>query len=312
MKNYTIRNLLEFKEDDLLLSLVSDEKTLDNPINFAHLNRPGLALAGFLDRFSYDRIQVLGETEVIYLQSLSEDELYEKIKDIYSYSIPCLIVSKGLTLPYIAVDLANNMNIAILSSRLSTIKLYNGLSRYLNNYFASEKTIHGTLVDVFGAGVLLTGKSGIGKSECALDLVTRGHGIVTDDTVTIKVLDDALVGMPPQKFGHFMEIRGVGIINIEKMFGIQRVRFNHNIELQIELMPWKDNFDYERLGLVSNWVEHLGVNIPVINLPVSPGKNVSVIIEVAVMNYILKKNGYHAAEDYAKILQEEIKRKTKV
>ncbi len=310
MKNYTVRHLLQHKKDDLALAPVSDEKTLENQINFAHLNRPGLALAGFLDRFAFDRIQILGETEVIYLQSLSEDELYEKVKDIFSYSIPCIIVSKGLTLPYIVIDLANNMNIAILSSRLSTIKLYNGLARYLNNYFASEKTIHGTLVDVFGVGVMLTGKSGIGKSECALDLVTRGHGLVTDDTVTIKVLNDSLVGMPPQKFGHFMEIRGVGIINIEKMFGIQRVRFKHSIDLQIELMPWKENFDYERLGLVSNWVDHLGVNIPCINLPVSPGKNVSVIIEVAVMNYILKKNGYHAAEDYANILNAEIKRKT--
>lgn len=310
MKDLSVKDFFETVKRDFALSLLTDPKTLENMITSPQINRPGLALSGYLERFASDRIQVLGETEISYLQTLKEDTLYEQMKEVFTYNIPCIIVTKGLSLPSIIEYQANEMNIAVFSSRLSTIKLYHSLTRFLQDYFAPEKTLHATLVDVYGLGVLLTGKSGIGKSECALDLIQRGHRLVCDDTTTLRAMDDGLLGHPTKNFGHFMEIRGVGLINIERMFGIQRVRDQKHIDLQIELMPWQDNMDFERIGLTSNFVEHLGVNLPIIYLPVSPGKNVSVIVEVAAMNNILKSGGYDAAEDYNKKLHDELKRKT--
>jgi HPr kinase/phosphorylase len=311
MKDITIRDFFDNKKKDLALSLVTETGTLDNRITSPHVNRPGLALAGFTEVFASDRIQVFGETEVRYLQTIDEDTLYKRMKEFLVNSIPCIIVSKGLTLPPVIEYLANDLNVGILSSRLSTLNLMQMLSKYLQDYFAIEKTIHATLVEVFGLGVMLTGKSGIGKSECALDLVHRGHSLVCDDMINIRLIDDRLIGRPGGDFGYFMEIRGVGLINVEKMFGIERVRHQKTLDLQVELMPWQENMDYERIGLSENYVEHLGIKVPVIYLPVSPGKNVSVIVEVAAMNLILKNEGYDAAEDWNRKVQDEIKRKTK-
>ena len=310
MKEITVRDLFDAKKKDLALSLVTEPESLNKKLSSPHVNRPGLALAGYLEVFSSDRVQVFGETEVRYLQSLREEELIPRIRDMFKTDIPCIIVSKGLTLPPVVEYIANDLNIALLSSRLSSISLIEQLSRYLHDVFALEKTIHATLIDVFGLGIMLTGKSGIGKSECALDLVHRGHSLVGDDLITLRFLDDQLFGKSGREFGHFMEIRGVGFINAERMFGIERTRRQKTIDLQIELMPWQENMDYERMGLASNYAEHLGVKIPIIFLPVSPGKNVSVIVEVAAMNMILKGVGYDAAEDFNRRVNEEIRNKT--
>ncbi len=311
MKNFTVKEFFEEKRKDFTLSVITSSSTLNNKITDPQLNRPGLALAGYLDRFSYNRVQILGETEITYMQSLQDKELYNRLKEMFEYSIPCIIVTKGLSVPHQMEYLANEMNIAILISRLSTEKLFNGLNRYFRAYFAPRKSIHGTLVDVFGAGVLITGSSGIGKSECALDLVERGHRLIVDDLVQIVQSDDMLFGSSAKKnMGWFMEIRGVGIVDIERMFGIQAVRREKKLSIQIELMPWRDNMDYERIGLKNNYVSYHGINIPVIYLPVSPGKNVSVIIEVVAMNQMLKSFGYDAAEAYVRRLQNEIKKKT--
>jgi HPr kinase/phosphorylase len=312
MKEITVREFFDTKKKDLALSLVTEPETLNKKITSPNVNRPGLALAGYMEIFASERVQIFGETEVRYLQTLSEDALYNRIKEVFANDIPCIVVAKGLTLPAIIEYLANDMNIAILSSRLTTIHLFGQLSKYLQEIFALEKTIHATLVDVFGLGVLLTGKSGIGKSECALDLIHRGHSLVGDDMITMRYIDDHLIGRPGREFGYFMEIRGVGLVNVEKMFGIERVRHHKNIDMQIELMPWQENMDYERIGLSENYVEHLSVRVPIIYLPVSPGKNVSVIVEVAAMNMILKREGYDAAEDWNKKVHDEIKRKTKL
>jgi HPr kinase/phosphorylase len=205
--------------------------------------------------------------------------------------------------------LADEMNIAILSSHMITDKLFHSLRKYLGAYFAPTKTIHGTLVDVFGVGILLTGKSGIGKSECALELVERGHRLITDDVVKIVFNDDVLIGSSANDFGNYMEIRGIGIIDIEKMFGIQAVRIQKRVDVQVELMPWQDNMDYDRIGLEGNFNEILEVKLPVIYLPVSPGKNMSIIIEVVAMNHILKTYGYHAAKEFTKKLNESLQKK---
>ncbi|MCB5249328.1 MAG: HPr(Ser) kinase/phosphatase [Candidatus Cloacimonadales bacterium] len=310
MKEITVREFFDAKKKDLALSLVTEPETLAKKVNSPHVNRPGLALAGYLEVFSAERIQVFGETEVRYLQSLKEDDLVARVRDMFKTDIPCIIITKGLTLPPVIEYLANDLNIAMLSSRLSTINLIQHLSRYLQDLFALEKTIHATLVDVFGLGIMLTGKSGIGKSECALDLVHRGHSLVGDDLITLRYLDDQLYGRPGREFGHFMEIRGVGFVNVERMFGIERTRRQKSIDLQIELMPWQENMDYERIGLANSYAEHLGVKIPIIYLPVSPGKNVSVIVEVAAMNMILKGVGYDAAEDFNRKVHDEIRKKT--
>jgi HPr kinase/phosphorylase len=310
MKEITVRDFFDAKKKDLALSLISEPETLSKKINSPHVNRPGLALAGYFEVFSAERVQVFGETEVRYLQSLREEELVTRVRDMFKTDIPCIIITKGLTLPPVLEYLANDLNIALLSSRLSTINLIQHLSRYLQDIFALEKTIHATLVDVFGLGILLTGKSGIGKSECALDLVHRGHSLVGDDLITLRYLDDQLFGRPGREFGYFMEIRGVGFVNVERMFGIERTRRQKTIDLQIELMPWQENMDYERIGLANSYAEHLGVKIPIIYLPVSPGKNVSVIVEVAAMNMILKGVGYDAAEDFNQKVHDEIRKKT--
>ncbi|HOH97554.1 MAG TPA: HPr(Ser) kinase/phosphatase [Candidatus Cloacimonadota bacterium] len=310
MKEISVREFFDAKKKDLALALITEPDTLSKKIASPHVNRPGLALAGFLEVFSSERIQVFGETEVRFLQSLKEEDLVSRIRDMFKTDIPCIIVTKGLTLPPVIEFLANDLNIALLSSRLSTINLIQQLTRYLQDYFALEKTIHATLVDVFGLGILLTGKSGIGKSECALDLVHRGHSLVGDDLITLRYLDDQLIGRSGREYGYFMEIRGVGFVNAERMFGIERTRKQKTIDIQIELMPWQENMDYERIGLANNYAEHLGVKLPIIYLPVSPGKNVSVIVEVAAMNMILKGVGYDAAEDFNQKIHDEIRRKT--
>ncbi|HNX38082.1 MAG TPA: HPr(Ser) kinase/phosphatase [Candidatus Cloacimonadota bacterium] len=310
MKEISVYEFFETKKKDLALSLITEPETLNKKITSPNVNRPGLALAGYLEVFSSERIQVFGETEVRFLQSLPEEELISRMRDVFKTDIPCVVISKGLTLPPVVEFLANDLNIALLSSRLSTINLFEHLTRYLHDIFALEKTIHATLIDVFGLGILLTGKSGIGKSECALDLVNRGHSLVGDDLITLRFVEDKLLGKSGKDFGHFMEIRGIGFVNVERMFGIERVRLQKSIDLQIELMPWQENMDYERIGLVSNYAEHLGCKIPIIYLPVSPGKNVSVIVEVAAMNLILKSTGYDAAEDFNRKVHEEIRQKT--
>jgi len=310
MKEITVRDFFDAKKKDLALSLVTDPDTLNKKLSSPHVNRPGLALSGFLELFAQDRIQVFGETEVRYLQTLKEDVLLQRMRELFKTDPPCLIVSKGLTLPPVLEYLANDLNIAVLSSRLSTLNLIQAATRYLHDIFALEKTIHATLVDVFGLGIMLAGKSGIGKSECALDLVHRGHSLVGDDLITIRLIEDQLIGKQARDLGGFMEIRGVGFVNVERMFGIERIRKLKKIDMQIELMPWQENMDYERIGLSDRYAEHLGVRIPIIYLPVSPGKNVSVIVEVAAMNMILKGVGYDSAEDFNHKVQEEIRKKT--
>ena len=312
MKSIELKDFYQLKKDDFSLSLITTPNSLNNKKIVQYLNRPGLALAGYFERFSNNRVQILGETEISYLQSLDGTILYNRLKELFVYDIPCFIVTKGLSIPSQMEFLANDMDVAIFSSRLSTEALYHTLRKYLDEKFAPTKTIHGTLVSIYGVGIMLTGKSGIGKSECALDLVERGHRLISDDLVKIELKNDVLVGSANQKFGYFMEVRGVGMIDVERMFGIQAVRDHKQIDIQVELMPWQDNMDYERIGLVNNYVELLGIKNPIIYLPVSPGKNVSVIIEVIAMNFILKSYGYDASKIFSQRLQNEIQRKTKI
>jgi len=311
MKELSVRQLFELKKKDFVLSVVGNLNTLERNITDENVHRPGLALSGYYQRFPYQRVQLLGETEIFYLQSLSEDVLYERLNEVMMHSIPCFIVSKGLSVPSQMEFIADKLNIAIISSRLSTVKLFWELSRFLRDYFKPSLTMHGTLVEVYGVGVLLTGKSGIGKSECALELIERGHILVSDDLILIKSNEQSLVGTPPRELGYFVEVRGVGVIDIERMYGIQVVRKQTDIDLQVELMLWHENMDYERIGIGGETTEMLGLKIPKVNIPVSPGKNVAVIIETIAMNHILKTYGYDAAQALQMKLAKEIESKTR-
>ena len=312
MKNFTVRQFYEMKGKDFVLSIVTNQNTLDKVITEQNIDRPQFALSGYYHKFQYERIQVLGETEIVYLNSLSPDLLYERLSEIMMHNIPCFIVSKGLSVPSQMEYLANEYKICILSSRLSTEKLYWQLAKFLRECFSPNLSMHGTLIEVHGVGILLTGKSGIGKSECALELIERGHTLISDDMALLKSNDNSLLGMSPKDYGCFMEVRGVGVIDVERMFGIQAVRKETKIELQVELMHWHENMDYERIGIGKETTEMLGVRIPLIILPVSPGKNVAVIIEVIAMNHILKSFGHDAAQNLQKKLMEDIQRKSKV
>ena len=311
MKSIKVKDFFHEKKDDFSLSLLTDSKMVNKEIISEHINRPGLAFAGYFERFAYKQIQVLGETEISFLQSLKGEKLYDIIKEVLVYDIPCFIVTKGLSVPDQMKFLANELNIPIFISRLSTDKVFHLLNTYLREFFAPTKTIHGTLVDVFGVGILLTGKSGIGKSECALDLVERGQRLVTDDVVKMIAKDGKIIGKSANNYGYFMEVRGIGLIDVAKMFGIHAVCLEKQIDVQIELMQWKDNMDYERIGLTENHVNILDTKIPIIYLPVSSGKNVSVIIEVVAMNYMLKSYGYDAAKEFTQKIQADIIEKSK-
>jgi len=311
MKKLTVKELYDLKCKDFAFSLESNMDTLNKMITNQNVNRPQFALFGYFERFPYERIQLLGETEIVYINSLSEDALYKCLSEVMLNNIPCFIVSKGLTVPNQMKFLANEMNIAILRSRLSTEKLYWELSRFLREYFTQSLTMHATLVEVNGVGILLTGKSGIGKSECALELIERGHIFICDDITRVILDDTTLVGMPQKEDESFMEVRGVGIIDVERMFGIQSVKKKTFINIQVELVLWNENMDYERIGIDGKTTEMLGVNIPLVNIPVSPGKNVAVIIEVIAMNQILKSYGYDASKIKQQKLSDEIKNKTR-
>jgi HPr kinase/phosphorylase len=310
MTTLTVGRLLsekrEFFEFFPFLEGIGYDKALTNSLT----HRPGLALAGYLERFAHSRIQVLGQTEISYLQSLSDDEIDERLQKLFSYDIPLFIVTKGMTPPRKFLDHAARTQTSVFQTNLSTTELITRLSIYLDNIFAPQTTIHGSLVDVYGVGLLYTGKSGIGKSECALDLVERGHRLVADDVVKItKKAAQVIVGSPVEKLGHHMEVRGIGIIDIEKLFGIRAIRLQKRIEVEVRLEAWDDKRDYDRLGIDEHRTTILGVEIPVVVIPVSPGKNITVISEVISMNHMLKVYGENTAQRFIQRLSEEIARR---
>jgi HPr kinase/phosphorylase len=267
------------------------------------LHRPGLALAGFIELFTFDRVQILGNTEIKYLNSLSEEARREALLRFFQFEIPCLIVTNSNALPVQLLQLADSRKVCIFSSPLSTTELTHLLSDYLDHKFAPAMTLHGSLVDVYGTGLLFTGRSGIGKSEVALDLVERGHRLVSDDAVTItRTADNVLMGTGSELLKHFMEIRGIGIIDVGRMFGVRAVRLQKRIETEVELVDWSAEQEYERVGLEDQYKEYLGVKIPYVRLPIFPGKNVTVISETIALNLHLKVYGFHPAKELSEAL----------
>ncbi len=312
MANITVEKLYEARNQDLELTLLSGNNAgLQKTIHNAELHRPGLALTGFFERYANKRIQVLGETEMAYINRLSRERLIEIGEKIFSHDVPMVIISKAITPPLEFIKAGDDSGTAIFSSRLTTAVLSNRLSAYLDHKFAPSINVHGTLVDVYGVGLLYTGKSGIGKSEVALDLVERGHRLVADDVCKVtRVAPDVIMGSGSELLGHHMEIRGVGIIDLEELFGIRAIRLQKRIEVEVHLTLWSETAQYERLGIDDSMTTLLGVQIPQVNVPISPGKNITVISEVIAMNHMLKIYGENSALEFTKKLSQRLVRQS--
>jgi HPr kinase/phosphorylase len=309
MAGLTVAELYKDKKDHLELIIASDTMGLQKTISENGIDRPGLALAGFTERFTHKRVQVLGETEMVYLASLSKAQRRATIEGMLRFDIPCIFITKGQKVPAELIEVADHQKTVVLVSKLSTTEFIKRLDIFLDGLFAPSVTVHGTLVDVYGVGMLYTGKSGIGKSECALDLIERGHRLVADDMVKIiRRTPEIITGSGSELLGHHMEIRGLGIIDIEKLFGIRAIRLQKRIEVEVQLVFWDDQDHYERLGLEDRYTKILGVEIPKVIIPVSPGKNITVISEVIAMNHMLRVFGTNPAQEFQKRLMEAIQR----
>ena len=312
MTGITVEKLYTSRIQDLELTLLnSDQAGLNKIIHHPELHRPGLALTGFFERFANRRVQILGETEMAYINRLSRERLLEISHQLFEFDVPMVIISKGITPPPGFIEVADKFQTGIFSSRLTTAELSTRLSAYLDHLFAPSVSVHGTLVDVYGVGLLYTGKSGIGKSEVALDLVERGHRLVADDIVKItRTAPDVVIGSGSEMLGHHMEIRGVGIIDIEGLFGIRSIRLQKRVEVEVTLTLWSETQDYERIGAGDHHTSHLGVQIPVVTVPISPGKNITVISEVIAMNHMLKVYGQNSALEFTRRLSQQISRQS--
>jgi HPr kinase/phosphorylase len=306
----TVAHLLAERDEHFELTPLTGQTGLHRQILTSEIHRPGLALSGFTKRFPSERAQVLGETELAYLHDTDAPARRERLEALFQHEMPVLIATKGMQPPPELLEIASAHDTAVLATRLSTTAFIYRLSVFLDSVFALRTSQHGTLVDVYGVGLLYTGTSGIGKSECALDLVERGHRLVADDVVSItKKGPDVIVGHASDILGHHMEVRGIGILDVEKLFGIRGVRLQKRIEVVVKLVRWEEGSEYERLGIDEKLTQILGVEVPVVTIPVSPGKNITVISEVIAMNHMLKVYGENTAEQFSQRLAEEIKRR---
>lgn len=297
-------------KERLKLSLVTSENGFSRRITKSDIHRPGLALAGFVELFTYDRVQVLGNTEIKYLSSLSKNEVIKSIDRFIEFEIPCIIIAAGNKIPSHLIFAAKRRNICVFGSKHSTTTLVHLMSDYLDITFAPQESVHASLVDVYGVGMLVTGRSGIGKSEVALDLVERGHRLVADDIVIItRTAEDTLVGRGTEISDHHLELRGVGVVDIKKIFGIRGVRLQKRVEVEVKLVEWDPNEVYDRTGLEESTVSIIDVKIPQISIPMNPGKNMTVICETIAMNQLLKLHGYHTAKEFNRRLKDYMKKK---
>lgn len=277
----------------------------------ADLHRPGLALAGYIKLFTYQRIQVIGNTESQFLENLSKEKQIDAFGNLTQFEVPAIFLTDGNTLPGYLLEMAELAGIPVYVTAYETTRFMFLLKDFLDDQFALQTMVHGAMVDVYGIGILIVGKSGIGKSEVALDLVERGHRLVADDIVMLTKKSSVLMASATQISKHFMEIRGLGIVDVMSMFGIRSIRYQKRLELVMELTLWDDASDINRTGLDHDNVNLLDLEIPLIHLPITPGKNITVIAEVIAMNHLLKHYGYDPAEAFQERIQSTIADKTK-
>ena len=263
------------------------------------LSRPGLQLAGYLEHFEPLRMQVMGNAEVSYLAALSREDRLASYDRIFSYRFPALLVARNLPVDAECLEIAQKYNVTILRTQQATGVTINSVISYLKDALAPSITRHGVLLEVYGEGLLLIGESGIGKSEAAVELLKRGHRLIADDAVEIrKVSPDTLVGTSPELIRNYVELRGIGIVNVAKLFGMGSVRAENNIDLVVNIVPWNTQEVYDRLGLEDQHMEILGVQVPMNTIPITPGRNLAVILEVAAMNNRQRKMGYNPALEF--------------
>ncbi len=310
-QNITVGFLFEKNKERLKFETLVNVG-MDNKIREKSIHRPGLALAGYVGLFTYDRVQVFGNTEIRYLKSMSHEERIQSFNTLFKFEIPCIVITNNNVMEKELLKIAEDHNVPVFRSSLESTKAIYLLSDFLDDQFSQQTTIHGSFVDVYGIGLLIVGRSGIGKSEIALDLVERGHRLVSDDVVTItRKGENILIGTGTDLVKHFMEIRGLGLIDVQSIFGVRSIRFQKRIEVVVELMEWQPNGEFTRTGLDQATMNILDVEIPHIRLPIFPGKNVTVIAEVIALNYLSKHYGYDAAQEFSKKLEKVIQTKSK-
>ncbi|MCP1310039.1 MULTISPECIES: HPr(Ser) kinase/phosphatase [Paenibacillus] len=290
------------------LEIICGEEGLKRPIVTADLYRPGLEMAGYYEFHPTDRVQILGKTELTFFDGLSSEERMDRMHRLCApEETPCIIISRGMDAPIELLAAANDHQITVVRTAMATTILASRVTNFLENRLAPTTTIHGVLVDVYGIGMLISGSSGIGKSETALELVKRGHRLIADDAVEIRqTADHQLIGNAPELIRHLLEIRGIGIINVMTLFGAGAVRTEKKISVVVKLETWQQDKQYDRLGLDEETTQIIDTNIPLVTIPVRPGRNLAVIIEVAAMNYRLKRMGYNAALQFTNKLTESL------
>ena len=274
------------------------------------VNRPALQLTGFFDHFDKDRVQIIGYVENAYISTLTPQRRREMFDKLLSSGIPCLVYSRGMAPEEEVLELCNHYGVPCMVSEKTTSDLMAEIIRWLNVKMAPMISIHGVLVDVFGEGVLIMGESGIGKSEAALELIKRGHRLVSDDVVEIRrVSDETLIGSAPDITRHFIELRGIGIIDVKTLFGVESVKDTQSIDMVIKLEEWDKDKEYDRLGMEDQYTEFLGNKIVCHSIPIRPGRNLAIIVESAAVNYRTKKMGYNAAKELYKRVQANLARR---
>ena len=307
MYGVTIKELIEKMDLKNMTPELDTEKTV---LVHPDVNRPALQLTGFFDHFDKERVQIIGYVEQAYLDTLTSERRRQVYDKLISSKIPCLLYSRGMQPDECVLELCNYYGVPCMVSKKPTSNLMAEVIRWLNVKLAPMISIHGVLVDVFGEGVLIMGESGIGKSEAALELIKRGHRLVSDDVVEIrKVSDETLVGSAPDITRHFIELRGIGIVDVKTLFGVQSVRETQNIDLVITLEDWNREKEYDRLGLEEEYTEFLGNKVVCHQLPIRPGRNLAIIVETAAINHRQKKMGYNAAQELYKRVQQNLAKK---
>jgi HPr kinase/phosphorylase len=306
-----LRDFLTRRGDPLQVEALTGELGLDRQLPEAEVASPGLALAGYTGRFAPGRLHVLGETEITYLRSLAPDDRRRRLEVFFGFDLPCIFVTKGQQVPQELLDLAQERSVPVLRSKLKTAEFYRRVKPIVEDAFAPRTTLHGSLADVYGVGLLFVGRSGIGKSECVLDLVERGHRLVADDVVQVtRRGHDVLIGKGHELAAHHMEIRGIGLIDIPALFGIRAVRQQKRIEVIVQLEDWETARESDRTGLTRQETMILEVAVPKVVVPLNPGKNITVISEVVAMNHLLRYSGIDTAAAFNERLIRRMKEKS--
>lgn len=304
-----VRELLGEELADLHLAVLSGEEQLDNEITHPRVQKPGLAFAGYYAYIKPGRVQIIGQSELEYLRTVDPEVRAERLRSIAALPIPVVVFTKGLAPPPEMLAELRAQRVPVLASRDLSSVVIKRLSYFLEDHLVPSTRVHGVLVEVYGLGVLLIGASGVGKSEAALDLITRGHSLVADDRVAIKRYPGGeLIGSAEEALKHHMELRGLGIINVKDLFGLAAIRERKSIDLVVELEPWREGMPYERLGLDETVYDILDTPCPYIRMPVAVGRNLANLVEIAARNHVLKLQGTHSAREFARKLEEQIER----